>query len=61
LSAEHSCIELKDRRDAFWKNSDEATISFNSPAKSIRIDNVPNRTIGLCAEVLYKQRMISST
>ena len=34
---------------------------FNSLTKSIRTDNVPNRTIGLCATVLYKQRMFSST
>jgi hypothetical protein len=38
-----------------------ASIGFNSPTRSIRIDNTPNHTIGLCAKALYKQRMISST
>jgi hypothetical protein len=31
------------------------------PARSIRIDNALNRTGGICARVLYKRRMISST
>jgi hypothetical protein len=38
-----------------------AAHQFNSLTKSIRIDNAPNRTIGLSATMLYKQRMISST
>ena len=35
--------------------------NFASPAKSIRIDNVLNRTTGVSARLLYKRRMISST
>ena len=41
---------------------DGAAIQLSSdPTKPIRIDNARNRTIGACAKVFYKWRMISST
>ena len=48
--------------EPLWRGWDAIQLSgSNGPTKPIRIDNVRTRTIGACARVLCKWRMISST
>jgi hypothetical protein len=48
--------------EPLWRGWDAIQLAgSNGPTKPIRIDNGRTRTIGACARVLYKWRMISST